>query len=241
MAVSERFLRVLKNLSPKGRLFRLAFGSDADKFYRAHTAEYERLAERANLVRNAGLPGRIPEEALSDWEEFLNLLPGTRLSVQQQNKRIIGKYSQVGGQGPEYIQDILQKSGFPLYVYENRADEGVKTPLAVLGTASLGSFTLGEYTDRIDPRSLAGHLYAGPPRFRNRKDYTLGEPTTVTEEVPYVISADSTKYIFFIFLAGPGGIYDFVDIPEERENDLKLLLYEIKPGNVWVLAQINLV
>jgi len=252
--MSERFVTVLKRLGPKGRLFRIFFGSEFEKFYKAAACAPERVAQWNEKVRDAGIPGRIPEEALDDWEEFLNLPKKPGLTVAQRNARILGKYNQPGGQGPGYIQDVLQQAGFPLYVYENRRDQA-KTYTSNLGSFTLGSASIGAYTDRIDPRTLNGRLYAGPARYTNTKDYTpstlgtntlggfsLGEfSRTLIEEVEYIIGADSSKYIYFFFLAGPNGIYDFVDIPAEREDDLERLIYEIKPAEAWCIAQINLV
>ena len=253
------FFPVIKQLLPKGRAFRLPFENDLYKFHKSQAEEPGRICTFYESVRDAGIPPSIPLAALNDWETFLGLPINSSLTVTERNERILGKLTAVGGQGPDYIQDTFQAAGFPVYVYENNPAMGAREYVTRLGDTGIemGDFDLGDYTDRIDPRSLGGILYANPPIWLNKNnylgsrlgdtnvemgDFDLGQYTaTLVFEFEYVIPSDSATFIFFWFLAGPGGIFDFVNIPADRQTDFENLIYQLKPAHSWVIAQVNYV
>ena len=253
------FFPTIQKLLPKGRAFRLPFENDLYKFHQAQAKEPERICDFYVDVRDSGLPPNVPSDALDDWETFLGLLANSNLTDAERNERALGKLTAVGGQGLDYIQDQLQAAGFPIFVYENNPAAGAREYITLLGDTGIqmDDFQLGDFTDRINPASLAGILLAGPPIYFNEIDYIgsmlndtnvemndfqLGQFTTsLIKEFEYVIPADSATFIFFWFLAGPGGIFDFVDIPADREEDFKSLVFQLKPAHTWVIAQVNFV
>jgi uncharacterized protein YmfQ (DUF2313 family) len=255
---SDNWFKVIKGLLSKGRAFKLPFNNPSYKFHKAQSKEPDRVCEYYTAVRNSGIPSiDMDIDSLNDWESDLGIPINSSLTNDQRIERIIAKYYSVGGQGPGYIQDRFQSAGFDVYVYENNPEVGARQYTTVLGDFQSGDAQLGDFTDRIDPRSLSGYLLANPPIYINRKDYLgsqlgdtgsqmgsfqLGEfSKTLIEEFKYIISSDSSKYIFFWFLAGPGGIYDIVNIPADRQADFESLVYQIKPAHTWVIAQVNYV
>jgi len=246
--------KTLRSLFPVGQVFRFFLGTQFRLFIDSLAEEPERIITNADLIRSSGIPIDLPAVSLTDWENFLALDPDSTLSDQQRSDRISGKVATIGGQGPDYIQDVMQAAGFPVYVYENIAS---MEPSARVYTASLGNFQLsevelGEYSGRIDPRSLDGTLIYGAPVWLTLKNYTsalgnieMGEQSlgeyngTETVIAEYTIPASADRFIFTWFLAGPNGINDFVDIPSERETDFRKLLTSIKPVHTWCLAQIS--
>jgi uncharacterized protein YmfQ (DUF2313 family) len=249
------FSKTLRSLFPVGQVFRFFAGSTFRLFIDSLAEMPERIITHADLVRDAGIPGYIPLDALSDWESFLNLMPDTALSTLQRQQRISGKMAKSGGQAWEYVQDVLQQAGFPVYVYENLENElSARVYTSALGNMQLGEVELGEFSGRIDPRSLTGHLIYGAPVWITLKNYTsalgnieLGEgqlgdyngtETTVAE---YTIPPTASRFIFIWFIAGPDGIHDIVDIPAERETDFRKLVESIKPVHTWCLAQVNFI
>ena len=253
------FFPTIQKLLPKGRAFRLPFENDLYKFHQAQAKEPERICDFYVDVRDSGLPPNVPSDALDDWETFLGLMANSNLTDTERNERALGKLTAVGGQGPDYIQDQLQAAGFPIFVYENNPATGAREYITLLGDTGIqmNDFQLGDFTDRINPASLTGFLLANPPIWENEKDYLgsqlgdtnvemndfqLGEFTeTLLIEFEYQIPADSATFIFFWFLAGPGGIFDFVDIPADRQNDFESLVFQLKPAHTWVIAQVNYV
>ncbi len=255
---SENWFKVIKDLKPPGRAFRLPFENDLYKFHKAQAEEPNRVCDFYVDVRDSGIPTMtMPADSLPDWESDLGLITNTSLTDDQRRERIIGKYYSVGGQGPEYIQDRFQAAGFDVFVYENNPAAGARQYITLMNDFQLNDAQLGDFTDRIDPRTLAGILYANPPIYTNRKDYLgsslgdtnvemndfeLGEfSTTLIEEFEYTIPTDSATYIFFWFLAGPGGIFDFVNIPADKQADFESLIFQLKPAHTWVIAQVNFI
>jgi len=224
------FLPTIKRLLPKGKAFKLFFGSTPEKIMKANALQAGRMKDFFDNVRDAGIPnGKLPVEALPDWEEFLALQGNSALSSQERNDRINGKYTAQGGQGPDYIQDTLQAAGYPVYLQENPAP-------------------------RIDPRTVSGLLIPCSPVYYTEKTFsaslggtTMGQKSlgayagTGVYEYQYAIPADSSRWVFFNFLTGPGGVGDFVDISASKKHDFITQLIQIKPNHIWMIAQINFI
>ena len=255
---SANWFKVIKGLLPAGQAFKLPFENDLYKFHKAQAEEPNRICDFYVDVRSAGIPTLdMPADSLTDWESYLGILTNSGLTDTQRRERIIGKYYSVGGQGPDYIEDRFQAAGFPVFVYENNPTLGAREYITLSGDFLSGDALSGDFTDRLNPASLAGILYASPPIFTNQKDYlgsSLGDTNvemgdfqlgefskTLIIEVEYSIPPDSATVIFFWFLAGPGGIFDFVDIPADRQNDFESLVFQLKPAHTWVIAQVNFV
>ena len=253
------FFPTIQKLLPKGRAFRLPFENDLYKFHQAQAKEPERICDFYVDVRDSGLPPNIPSDALDDWETFLGLLANSNLTDAERNERALGKLTAVGGQGPDYIQDQLQAAGFPVFVYENNPTAGARTYITLSNDTGIESndFLSGDFTDRLNPNAVPGDLLANPPIWENEKDYIgcqsndiniesndflSGEFTeTLLIEFEYQISADSATFIFYWFIAGPGGIFDTIDLPADRQNDFESLVYQLKPAHTWVIANVNYV
>ncbi len=252
----SRFFPVYKQLQPKGRAFLLPFENDLYKFNKASAKQPDRIYDFYVDVRSSGIPTvDMPADSLTDWESDLGLLTNTGLTDAQRRERIIGKYYSVGGQGPDYIEERFQSAGFPVFVYENNPAEGAREYITLSGAFDSGDALSGDFTDRLNPASLAGILYANPPIFINLKDY-IGSQSgdeesgdflsgefaqTLIIEIPYQIPTDSATFIFFWFLAGPGGIFDFVNIDADRQNDFESLVFQLKPAHSWCIAQVSFV
>ncbi len=256
--IISRFFPVYKQLQPKGRAFLLPFENDLYKFNKASAKQPDRICDFYVDVRSSGIPTvDMPADSLTDWESDLGLLTNTGLTDAQRRERIIGKYYSVGGQGPDYIEERFQSAGFPVFVYENNPTLGAREYITRSGAFDSGDALSGDFTDRLNPASLGGILYANPPIFTNRKDYlgsSLGDTNvemgdfqlgefsqTLIIEVEYAIPTDSATFIFFWFLAGPGNIFDFVDIDADRQADFENLIFQLKPAHTWVIAQVNFV
>ena len=76
----------------------------------------------------------------------------------------------------------------------------------------------------------------------NLGEKNLGEyiSTDVIENQP-TVTADPDTWPMYFFIMGPLGIGDPADVPTELELDFFRLLYQLKPLNKWVIANINLV
>ena len=246
----------LKILMPNGKAFNFPYGLDIQKLHLALCKEPERLVIYGDAIRDAGNPGTIPDDFICEWEAFLGLRCDSTLTMEQRHQRIIGRYVSVGGQAKDYVKNVLNQAGFDVYVYENIPSEGQKTYTCLMGDKYLGDALCGEFSDRIDPRTIPdGTLIVGSPDYTLEKVYvaTMGgaylgdtvmgglgdfQGARLIETV-YSIPADSTRYIFFWFIAGSNGYFDTVDLPIERKNDFVELILKIKPAHTWCVANIN--
>jgi hypothetical protein len=217
---------VVKRVFPKGLAFRFFIGSQYREFTEGISIEPGRIAEFFQKVLESGVPGYIPEEALDDWEFFLNLDKNDSLTIEERNDRIVGKISAQGGQGPGYIQNVLQDAGYPVYVTEN--------------------------VPQVDPTTKTGWLIPGPPTYSIQSLYaasyggcTYGSRTYGQKQFSDIVEDTVTipvipnRYIFIWFITGPAGIDDFVDLPIISRDDIRKQILQIKPAHTWVIAQIN--
>lgn len=248
-----KFFTAIRKLLPKGRLFQAFFGTDYYNFLEGLAGEPERICEFSKVVRNSGIPGLIPLEALDDWEAFLALSNGSALTVEERNNRIISKISQVGGGGPDYIERILElEFGEDFEIIENL--DGSISPFAAQTMGDGG--TMGDGSTMASFGFPDGLLITGPPIFLNRKNYdntmgdsgTMGDGSTmgsfdsidIVEKI-YQLPSDSSLFPLIFFITGPGGVGDFVDLPAFREYDFIKTVVNLKPLHTWAIAQVNFI
>lgn len=244
-----------KSLLPNGKIFNFNGDNNLSKIATALCQEPERLKSHFNEIRNSGIPSLIGDDFLSDWEDFLGIKKNMSLTNAQRQERIIARYISVGGQGKDYIEGVLNYAGFNVKVYENNPADGIRAYTALMGDTYMGDTYMGDYSDRIDPRTLVnGTLIAGSPDYSLEKIYLaqmgnaymgdtqlggLGDYNGVAViPTEYTIPADSSRSIFFWFIAGET-LYNFVDIPAYRKDDFIELILQIKPIHTWCIAQIN--
>jgi len=224
------FLPTIKKLLPNGRAFRVFYNTMHEKILDGSQVEAGRVKDFTDLVRDSGIPdGNLSADVLSDWEIFLGLQRNDDLTDVERNDRISGKYASQGGQGPDYIEEALQASGYPVYVQENPAP-------------------------RTDPSTVTGTLIPGPLVWQARRTYsrTLGSATTLSSaatlgiysgtgifEKEYTLPSDPNLFVFFFFLTGPLGLGDFVNIAATKKQDFITRVIQLKPAHVWCIAQIN--
>jgi uncharacterized protein YmfQ (DUF2313 family) len=233
--MSADFFTILRNLLPKGKLFRLVKENQWKQVLRGLAEEPDRICTFENEVRDAGLPGRIPDEALADWESDYNIETNASLTNTERNNRIISKISATGGQGPDYLEDVIQAAGFGLYVYEN--------------------------IPAVDPSTISGILIAGPSDWTVTIIWAvtsggitmggltaIGSPVTMggragssIDPVDPSIPSDPNTWPFFWFLAGPANVNDTVNIDATREEELINLIISLKPAHTWVVANVAFV
>lgn len=252
---------MLRRLLPKGSAFQAFFGTDWYNFLDGLSDEPERISGFYEDVRDSGIPGLIPHDALADWEEFLFLSDGSALTDEERNNRITAKVAQVGGGGPDYIEDILET--------EFQEDFEILENL----TASFSPFAGPTCGDPVitcgsgvtcAALSANGLLIVGPPSYYNKKLFdvtcspfltstcegtvafggtmTCGRYTgiDILERV-YELPTDPSLWPLIWFITGPGGLNDFVDLPLARREDFIKTVIALKPAHTWVIAQVNFV
>ena len=251
--------KTIKKLLPKGTAFQSFYGTDWYNFLDGLSVEPKRIADFFEEVRDSGIPGSIPLEALDEWEEFLYLSNNPLLSVQERNDRIESKIAQVGGGGPDYIEEILETEfDKDLEIVENLTSSFSPFAGPTMGqpTATCGS---GITCAKLSPNGL---LIVGPPVYFTDKLYdvtcnvlttcegsqpsggamTCGRYSGVNvSEVEYELPTDTSLWPFIWFITGPLGLNDFFDLPIDRREDLIRTVISLKPANTWVIVQVNFI
>lgn len=228
-----RLTKALTKLYPSGKAFKLF--STAWKSLNVALLE-EPVDIRAFMVkvRDSGIPGRLPSEALEDWEELFQLQENAVLTDVERNARIKARYDAVGGQGLDYLQDVLRDQFQFLvtyFVFGARCNDGQTTcgnPVATCGTFFDADgpdiLTLYENDPVRDPSTINGFLIK-----ENIGDSRSLLPT----------DSDYWKPIWII--SGPDGLGSFFQLPAEREAEFVEAVLRIKPVRTWVLVQVTLV
>lgn len=254
--MSANICKAFKMLFPSGKAFDFIANGNQDKINKSLCQEPENIKLYFDTIRDAGLPGKIPSAFFSDWEDFLGIKNTGELTETQRSQKILAKYISIGGQGKDYVKSILNHAGFDVYIYENLPSDGMRSYTSLMGASYMGDVLMGNYTSRIDPRTLTdGTLLAGSPDYSLQRVYMAtmgdmylgdtqmgglgdfnGDKIIATE---YAIPSTPERYVFFWFIAGQNGLYDFVDIPIERKTDFEEMILQIKPAHTWCIAQIN--
>jgi len=229
------------------------------KLYAGLAVEFSRFIDYKNSIYNNVVPHPgMDSFAIDDYNKKYGIpkyLPGPdELRID----RIIEKANVTGFGGPQWLEEQVQKAGFPLYVHENLRENAA--------TIQCGDFQCGDeqvgYTEMFpyDPNSVHGELIVGsPPRGEGRiylsqcGTFQCGDMQCGTSNplylyprpVPYNITDQQNYWGFFFFLspfpdrlATSGELYE---MPDYEFNYLFQILCEIKFQRNWCIAQVKII
>jgi hypothetical protein len=231
----EKLTKALIKLYPSGHAFRL-FKNPWKNLNIALLEEGNRIIIFSRKVRDSGIPGQLPSEALSDWEELFQLKESASLTDEERNQRIKSRFNAVGGQGKDYLQDVLNDA-FKLLlgeyrIYVVRCGDSISTcgnPIS----------TCGSYIE--SPTTAEIVIYENNPPWSNPY-LLLGTLIYKTDnDNPADIPADLDYWGVFWFISGPDGLGSFLEIPISRKNEFIETVLRHKPVDSWVVAQVNFV
>jgi hypothetical protein len=236
MSTIDNLIKALKKTYPNGHAFRLFRGLDFRLVNEGLLAEPNRIAAFNKKVRDSGIPGRLPSEALEDWEELFQLQENASLSDEERNGRIKARFNAVGGQGKDYLEDVLNQQ-FQLLL----GDYIIYTatcgnPVITCGDpdATCGSFIDSDDTDEIV-------IYENVPPYTD-PNLVLGTLIVKTDnDSRDLIPSDSTYWGSFWFISGSDGLGSWLELPANRESEFIETVLKYKPVDSWVIAQVNFV
>jgi len=144
-----RISHLTKRLYPKGRAFRIPFGSTIEKVHKGLAiSESDAYASAVSLLDSI-LPDNdnFTTEDASNWERRLGLITNSATDLNSRKLAIERKMNHPGTikarQNYMYLQGQLQDAGFNVFVHENRFLLDPIIPLS-LGVFNLGENNLGE-------------------------------------------------------------------------------------------------
>jgi hypothetical protein len=224
----------LKNLFPKSHAYRLFSGTQHRELIEALSLQGDTIKSYFVDVRDSGIPGQIPSDALSDWELLYKFQNISGLTDAERNAQIKGRFDRVGGQGPDYIQDTLgdEFNDFLTYITYT-ATAGDPTITAGDPDATAGSFINGTDTT---PLTVVENFGKEDPALHNGL-LIIRDIDDSRSELP----TDTTLFPLIWFITGPEGLGSFMTMSVDRKADFVKAVLQVKPVHSWVIAQINFV
>lgn len=230
MSLSQVIARTLKRLMVGGRATEGA--TWLARLYDGLSQEFRRVNEFRHLVVRSVVPNRdLPEEALEDMERKYGLRESSVFTNAERLARILERARLDGSGGPDWLQDILQLAGFPLYVHANINNTDPRPiPGELITSSAITGFrtfiTWGSFT------YSANVQYGEEDRSR-----TLPRPTEPT------IPADPTKWRPFVFLSPfedrlATTQEERVSVTPEEWRYLRSLIIRTKYVRDWCIAQV---
>jgi hypothetical protein len=166
MAYQDTLVKVARLLQPKGRAFKIPFGGNLEKLYKAIMTDspggFGAIYKDALQIANDQLPDNADFDIndAHDWYRRLGIYDSGSVSLSDMKAAISQKMSfpltPLNKQNYLFIQGELIKAGFDVYVHENRFDDGMggfitKTPTTLLaaltiyyGVANMGLIEFGQ-------------------------------------------------------------------------------------------------
>jgi len=110
------FLSLFKRLLPRAKAWSLTASKDLQKFWQSLTVVGENFKDYALQVIFKDYYA-FKTEKLDEWELDFGLVQ-SNLSDEDRRKRLDSAWKATGGQTIAYIQSVLQKAGFDVYLHD---------------------------------------------------------------------------------------------------------------------------
>ncbi len=146
--ISEKILKLTKQLYPNGRAFKMPKDGILEKVHKALNASETQAYEDAISILNSILPDNLgfTEQDATDWEKRLGMITNTSVSLADRKLAIKRKLNHPGNiparQHYLYLQGQLQAAGFDVYVHENIPEQ---SPLDIMN--SVNNYAVGQMGD----------------------------------------------------------------------------------------------
>lgn len=257
MAFRDSVARTIRRLNLHGLVMALPVFGKA--LYEALSIEFERVDDFRIQVRDSSVPNVLMDtDSLDDYEEKYGVTSIFASTDDERIQRIIERAQMDGSCGPDWLQDQIQKAGFPLYVILNTRND---SQVFEFGDFQFGDVQFGGAITYTDPRTIDGEIVASSPngdiggQFFSFGDYqfsadiqfgTLEKNTAYPRPLPFVISVDPNDWGYVFFLSPfPDSVAtdtaDFIDITELEWNYLRKTILQLKPLRNWAIVQVNII
>lgn len=230
MVIFEKIFKLIRQLLPTGRAFRMPSSGDLDKLFKGLAKSDERAIQAAKSVLDSVLPDNdnFTEEDATINEKRYGLINSTA-TLEERKLALLRKIAHPGDIRPRqhylYIQDQLQAAGFDVYVHEN--------------LFSYGDGTYASYTPE-EIGVLFQEIQHGDFQHGDFQHGGLKETRVVNYVEEYYDSVfnigGSLRFTFFI-----GGAYVgmFANVPLVRKKEFRQLILKLKPAHTVAYLFIN--
>lgn len=197
---------------------------------------------------------------LDEWDDQFGLLQAD-ITEAERRERLAAAWMALGGQDPRYLQDVVQAAGFPLFIHEWWYPQA--EPVAIPRRP------INYLDDGTEPDTIRGPLLGGPPIMGagspvmgssknfgpTKPTYIMGNPKAIMGGVVMgsrhrlgeliddnltsgIISDDPSDWPYFLYWGAEQFPFT-VDIPKERETELKTLLLKLCPAQQRIGLLVN--
>ena len=233
MDFKQIILNLTKSLHPRGRAFRMPFGSIFERLTKALAISEDIAYNRALETLDFILPDNdnFSEEEADKWERRLGLITNTLTPLADRKLALLRKINHPGTivarQHFLYLQGQLQSAGFDVFIHENRFPDGgggfeTKTPNELIG--------------------ISGDAVHSPLVQHGQFQHGSGFSDKIANSIEASIDAlfnigNNFRSTFFIGGVNPG---DFAFISASRELEFRQMVLRIKPVQSIAFIFINL-
>ena len=222
--------------------------------------EYDRIVAYRDAVYCAAIPSdNLCDDAIDDLERKYGIAVYADATIEERRARVVERASLFGSMGPGWLQEQIQKAGFPLYVVEN-------APVANPDPTQFGvefddTTQFGTMPSRVDPSTVDGVLITSsankPGGRRVAEDAQFGtamqfgassqmgspDPAYVYPlPAERVYPSDATLWGCVFFLSPVPGRLATADemlyLSEDQIAYLTRLVIQLKPLKRWCVAQV---
>lgn len=222
-AIADRFLKISRQLYPKGRAFKMPEDGILESLHKALSLSEERLWDDVKSTLDSSLPDNdnFTAEDATRLERAYGIISNSNVSLEDRKLAIKRKMNHPGTvrarQHYLYLQGQLQAAGFDVYVYENRFDDGAgglttKTPEELSGGSFITDVEHGEFEHGENEH---GGFY----------NNLIANHIDEDEDLGFEIG-DNLRSTFFI---GGDPIGSFAVVDEARKKEFRQLVLRIKP------------
>jgi hypothetical protein len=221
--MSNKFVKISKQLYPTGRAFRIAEGSELEKLHEALAESESRLDSDSLSILDSVLPDNdnFTELDAELWEGRLGLITNPDVSLEDRKLAIIRKMNHPGDiparQSWDYLQDRLRSAGFDVYVHEN---------LDLVAPSELvGSDVTGVAVHSSNVEHAATGVYHGGSDSGSVFNNCIANSIYEEKDAFFDIGSNlrSTFYI------GGENLGDFATVSGSRKLEFRQLILRIKP------------
>lgn len=234
------FFRQFQHLLPKSEAWKLAVGGTLRKLFEGLAGAPAALREFADNTFLDIFPDTTRE--LSAYEEQFGLKQGATDEVRI--AAVEAAWTATGGQSPRYLQDVLQKAGFDVYVHEwwssGPAPYVPRDPRAYTNQPLVGTVQCAPdaWAPQCKLSTTTSHLAHQCNDFLANRTYYLVNKD-LSNRAPPPIPSDPAKWPFFMYVGGATfGDYAYIAEPWRME-ELERLILKYRPTNAWIVMLIE--
>ena len=230
LADTDLFFRMFQHLLPRAAAWRITTDKALRRFFQALAQPF------ADAHVAAARPWReldpYSTSLVAEYEEQF-ALPATGITLAERRERIAATWAAVGSLAPRYVQTLLQRQGFDVYVHE------WWVPGTEPAIGSTAAATARDPNDYLSPPSVA-ESQDGEPWMMDGEPDAMDGFTTLP--VGYVLaSAQATATIpagaefwpYFVYVGGPV-FPNLATVDPKRRDEFEALVLKHMPAHLWV-------